>query len=106
MDGGRAQLQELRACGAGIYTSIKGAVYKGEYDRGNRHGWGEYVNSAGDVYQGQWSGNARHGQAVVTTSRDVPELARELNPAAHADLRRWAQVRGGRAARSRCAARV
>ena len=78
---------------AGIYTSIKGAVYKGEYDRGNRHGWGEYVNSSGDVYQGQWAGNARHGQAVVTMSRDVGDLADDVDPKALQDQRKWAQVR-------------
>ena len=77
---------------AGIYTSIKGAVYKGEYDHGNRHGWGEYVNSEGDVNQGEWRDNVRHGRAVVTMSRDVSELVDELNPAALADRRRWAQA--------------
>ncbi len=81
------------ARGAGIYTSMKGAVYKGEYDKGNRQGWGEYVNSSGDVYQGEWWANQRHGQAVVTMSHDLPDLADDLNPNALGDRRRWAQVR-------------
>ena len=34
----------------------------------------------------------RHGRAVVTMSRDVPDLVDELNPAALADRRRWAQA--------------
>ncbi len=51
--------------GNGIYTSVKGAVYKGQYITGDRSGWGEYANSRGDVYEGQWRKNVSFSCCVL-----------------------------------------
>ena len=50
--------------GSGIWEWESGAVYTGEFEDGNRHGYGHYSFKNGDTYTGEWKNNERHGYGV------------------------------------------
>eukprot|EP00808_Paulinella_micropora_P003421 g29939.t1 len=55
-----------------VYAS--GAVYKGDFVNGQRHGRGVYTSKEGHRYEGQWLYDMRHGHGVqkfVTGGKDA-----------------------------------
>ena len=48
--------------------SSGGYVYKGSFDAGHHHGWGEYKYPSGDVYSGHWVRGIRSGHGAYRWS--------------------------------------
>lgn len=50
--------------GVGQFTSVEGDVYRGLWQRGQRHGWGIESYVDGGKFIGAWRLNKRHGCGV------------------------------------------
>lgn len=55
-----------RCAGKGIYTSIVGSSYDGEWLDGNRHGIGIMTFKDGSTYNGHWMHGQKHGRGELT----------------------------------------
>lgn len=54
------------ACSEGTCTYEDGAIYSGEWRKGQRAGWGKHIFSNKDWYEGEWEGDTVQGQGRLT----------------------------------------
>ena len=57
--------EKNRPHGTGTKIYASGAIYEGEWHRGNRHGKGTFFTSNGNRYQGDWYDDKMHGQGIL-----------------------------------------
>lgn len=52
--------------GKGVYRYRNGSVYDGDWQNGERNGFGRKEDEDGYVYEGEWKNNCRHGKGITT----------------------------------------
>lgn len=60
------QFLEGKYNGAGIFTSLRGDRYEGDWEQGEKHGNGRYVYPDGSSYSGSFEANKKHGFGIFT----------------------------------------
>lgn len=53
--------------GYGVYN-YESSVYRGDWEHGKKHGWGEYRHNDGSSYVGEYLAGKKHGYGVCTFS--------------------------------------